>query len=59
MKKNYVKPAVEEVQVEPATIIAGSPFDEGGTGNTGVGSGKGDGDDMTRGHRGSWGDLWD
>jgi len=58
MKRNYVKPAIDTVEVELLSIIASSGLNEGEIGNEGTGDGEGDGDDLTNHRRGSWGNLW-
>lgn len=58
MKKNYVMPTIETVEMDLLSIIASSGLNEGETGNEGTGEGEGDGDDLTNNHRGSWGNLW-
>ncbi len=53
-KKEYIKPNVEEMVIEPQQMMTTSPGTQPGFGN-------GDADDsapLSNGRRGSWGDLW-
>ena len=60
MKKNYIAPVMEVVELEVATLIAGSinagdslpGTSWGGDNNQGGGSADGNR------HRGEWGNLW-
>ena len=60
MKKIYVKPEFEAVEVEMVEMVATSsgPI-EGETDGAGVGDGVPDGDDLVIGRRGSWGNRWE
>lgn len=59
MKKDYVKPTIDVIEVEMESLML-SNSTETGSENSGEGSGSGQGTpDFTNGHRGSWGDLWD
>lgn len=57
MKKMYVKPIVEAIEVEFESLMTTT---SGETGGVGTGSGQvGDGTEELAIHRrGSWGDLW-
>ena len=54
MKKTYITPEVEEVNVEAAAMIASSPVTLGTSEDT-INSDKALGNER----RGSWGSLWD
>lgn len=58
MKRNYVKPTIETVEMELLSIIASSSLNEGEMENEGMGEGEGDGDDLINHRRGPWGNLW-
>ena len=58
MKKQYVKPAIEAIEVEYESLMTTTSTE---TGETGTGDGT-VGDEipgLSNGRRGSWGDLWD
>ena len=60
MKKIYVKPEFEAVEVEMVEMVAtSSGLTEGETDGAGVGDGPGTGDDLVIGRRGSWGNRWE
>ena len=56
MKKKYIMPTIEEIEVEVSTIIAMS---EAETENENSSENNGTGDDLANSRRGSWGNLWD
>ena len=58
MKKQYVKPAIEAVEVEYETLMTTTSGETGeaGTGNGTVGD---EVDGLSNGRRGGWGNLWD
>lgn len=60
MKKEYLKPALEVVELELATLFAASTTTEGETENAGTGDRPvgDDTPDLAGRRRGSWGDLW-
>lgn len=50
MKKNYVMPQMEEMELDVKTVMMANSWTDVG----------GETDEMdARGNRGSWGDLWD
>lgn len=56
IKKNYITPSIEVMEVEYESLMATT---SGETGNTGVGSGTaGSGPELVNKRRDSWGDLW-
>lgn len=57
MKKNYIAPAIEtvEIEIESLMLTDSVETDQAGTSNENAGNGP----EMTNGHRGSWGSLWD
>ena len=57
IKKNYIAPSIEVVEVEYESLMTTA---SGETGNTGVGGGNaGNGPELANDRRGSWGNLWD
>ena len=60
MKKQYITPAIETVNIELANMIAGSvriyDSNSGGDDNEG---GYNPGKSLSNERRGSWGDLWE
>lgn len=58
MKKQYVKPVIEAIEVEYESLMTTASGE-----TTGAGTGGGTVGDETPGlsnsHRGSWGSLWD
>ncbi len=59
MKKDYVMPTIDVVEVEMESLML-SNSTETGSENSGEGSGSGQGTpDFTSGRRGSWGDRWE
>lgn len=55
MKKEYIKPEMEETLIEHQQIMTTSPY-------TQPGFGKGEATDnevLSTGRRGTWGNLWD
>ena len=57
MKKIYVVPSIEVVEVEHESLMLTA---SGETDSAGVGSGTaGNGPDLANERRGTWGDLWD
>ena len=57
IKKNYIAPSIEVVEVEYESLMTTA---SGETGNTGVGGGNaGNGPELAKDRRGSWGNLWD
>lgn len=60
MKKIYVKPEFEAVEVEMVEMVAtSSGLTEGETDGTGARPEEGDGGDLVIGRRGSWGNRWE
>ena len=57
MKKDYVKPTLEAVEVEFESLMTTTSGEQGSTG-VGSGSAGDETDDYTNGRRGSWGNLW-
>lgn len=58
MKKQYVKPAIESIEVEYESLMTTTSTE---TGETGTGGGT-VGDEipgLSNGRRGGWGNLWD
>ena len=58
MKKNYVMPTVEAVEVEIESLMTAVSGETGGAG-TGDGTSGNDDPDLAGGRRGSWGNFWD
>ena len=56
MKKIYVKPEFEAVEVEIESLMTTTSGEQG---NAGVEGEEGDGDDLVIGRRGSWGNRWE
>ena len=61
MKKVYIAPAIEIVELETATILAVSGLDTGDTldGTSSGGNSTGGMDAESNRHRGTWGNLWE
>lgn len=58
MKKMYVKPIVEAIEVEFESLMTTTSGETGGVG-TGSGQVGDDTENLTNHHRGSWGNLWE
>ena len=57
MKKRYVKPVMEVVEIENEILMMTMSGEQG---STGIGSGTAGNDtpDLSNRHRGTWGNLW-
>ena len=58
MKKQYVKPRFEIVEIEHEALLLTASGEQGNVG-TGGGTAGNETPDLSNGHRGSWGNLWD
>lgn len=57
MKKNYVKPEFEAVEIEIESLMTTTSGEQGNAG-TGEGSAGDETEDLVIGRRGTWGTLW-
>lgn len=56
IKKNYIAPSIEVVEVEYESLMTTT---SGEMGNVGIGGGNaGNGPELANDRRGSWGNLW-
>ena len=59
MRKKYVVPAIDVVEVEMESLMLSNSTETDGA-NSGQGNGPGHGTpDLTNNHRGTWGNIWD
>lgn len=58
MKKQYIKPAVEIVEIEQETLMLTASGEQTNAG-TGSGTAGDDTPNLSNKHRGTWGNLWE